>query len=132
MDKRDYIEAAKVLASCPERRLPQVVKLLREAGFEIEDGFVRESRSGTEGGKRKRVREKRVEGRTIDFRKIGDGFLDTLREAFESGMNMSDLSRTSGMGRTTLYRYLNGETYPSKEDKEKILDAINEIMGRNG
>lgn len=130
MDKRDYIEAAKILASCPERRLPQVVKMLREAGFEIEDGFVRDSRGRAEDGKRKRMREKRMERRTIDFRKIGDDFLDTLREAFESGMNMSDLSRASGMGRTTLYRYLNGETYPSKEDKEKILDAIKEIMGR--
>lgn len=132
MDKRDYIEAAKILASCPERRLPQVVKLLREAGIEIDDGFVKESRGRSDDGKRKRVREKRVERRTIDFRMIGDNFLDALRDAFESGINISDLSRTSGMGRTTLYRYLNGETYPSNEDKERILNAINEINGRNG
>ena len=131
MDKRDYIEAAKILASCPERRLPQVVKLLREAGIKIDDGFVKESQGGADDGKRKRVREKRVERRTIDFRMIGDNFLDALRDAFESGINISDLSRTSGMGRTTLYRYLNGETYPSNEDKERILNAINEMNGRN-
>ena len=131
MEKLDYLEAARILATCPERRLPQVVKMLREAGFKIEDGFVRESREVAKDRKRKRMREKRMEGRTFDFRTLGDDFLDTLRDAFEKGINISDLSRTSGMGRTTLYRYLKGETYPSKEDRERILDAISEIAGRD-
>ena len=132
MNKKEYMEAAMILAVCPSRRLPQVVKILRKAGVEIDEGFVKEARAGEDDGKRKRMREKRGKKRTFDFRKAGDDFLDALREAFEGGISVSALSRTTGISRTSFYRYINGESYPADDDRERIMDAITEITENGG
>ena len=132
MNKKEYIEAAMVLAICPARRLPQVVKLLRKSGIEIDDEFVREAREA-DTEKRKRLREKRVEGRPdIEFGDFWDDFADTLHDVFEKGISISELSRTTGISRTSFYRYLSGKSSPSESDKKRILDGIEEITHGGG
>lgn len=128
MEKNDYLKAARILATCPKRRLPMVVKLLRESGVEVDESILDAEEDSREALKMERRGGRRESLYAPEFWKSDDEFVFTLRNAFERGIGISKLSRETGISRTSLYRYLHEESRPAESDMKCILDGIDKIM----
>ena len=132
MERNDYLQAAKILATCPTKRLPQVIKMLRDAGIDVDERMIKEEVRNKEEAKMERRGKARERNYDPGFWSSDDDFILTLRNAFERGIGISKLSRVTGLSRTTLYRYLHDEFYPSDDIKETILASIEKIMNCDG
>lgn len=126
MEPNDYFEAAKLIAGCPANRLPHVLTLLKQSGVDLEKSAVRKAyaqavKAKGDEGKRK---EKRKERGHREWERSDLEAVIRLREAYEAGTSFTELSRLTGINRTTLYRYMYGEITLDEERDTLILDAL--------
>lgn len=129
MESKNYLRAARLLATCPQKRLKEVVRLLRESGIEIDDDFLREEEYDKESLKMSRRMNRRKGEYENTFWESDDDFMVALLNAYKRGIGITKLSRATGVSRTTIYRYLHRESYPSESDKKCILSGIEELIG---
>ena len=127
----DYIKAARISASDPAKRLPQVVTLLRAAGIEIDDNVIDSFRVAAQASKSKKLVEKREANGGVDFSDGGDEFLQRLFEAYKAGISFNKIGNEVNITRTSMYRYLHRESYPREKDRERIIAAIDKYLPRN-
>lgn len=63
------------------------------------------------------------------FWQTDNAFVQKMRDAYADGISFTKLSRFTGLTRTTLYRYLHGESFPNEIDAKNVLDGIDAIYG---
>jgi DNA-binding phage protein len=129
MEKGDYLMAAKILARCPTKRLPEVVRLLKEAGVEVDEKIFGEEEDKRRKLRRERLKDERAAIYDRRFWDTQDEFSSALLGAYENGIGISELSKETGLSRTSLYRYIHEKSQPAEKTKELILRGINKLMG---
>lgn len=124
----EYVEAARIIATCPKSRLPMVLEILRQSGIEIQpepEAVVYRTPEDVRKGWLKEKRE--TEGR------VGKGYPDSgtwilLKRAYDEGVSFIELSRRTGIHKTALYHFLHGEK--NIQSRTELLEStIREMLG---
>lgn len=125
-----YIEAAKIVATCKESRLNIVLDILKKGGFDISSDAIMNaieenvSNGRTEDEIKKFNRMKRYDKRWV---KTNDPIILTLRNAYLDGVKISTIASTAGVTRTALYEYMVGRRQYSPWIAEKFTDAFKSL-----
>lgn len=129
-NNNDYLKAARIVANCPKGRLPAVLAILKSGGIEIDQDEVQRQLNYT--GKKKSTLQSRRSGQARErFLDTDDPCVLKLREAYDLGISFTHLGRIVGLHKTTLYKYLYAERFPTNSMKEKIIAAIGEWEAKN-
>lgn len=126
----DYIKAARILSKCPVSRLPQVVELLRRGGIDVDDDFVSKCVSGNRMEVEKNLKRKRALISCSHLDDGGDEFLRKLYSAYSAGLSLTKIGEEVGITKTSMYRYLHGNSYPRAKDKERLIAVMDRYLSR--
>lgn len=129
-NNNDYLKAARIVANCPRGRLPEVLAILKSGGIEIDQDEVQRQRNAI-GRKKSTLQSKRSEQARGRFLDTDDPCALKLREAYDLGISFTHLGRIVGLDKSTLYKYLYAERFPTNSMKEKIIAAIGEWESKN-
>ncbi len=99
----DYLRAAVIVARCKNDRLPYVLGFLEKGGWEIP-----------------KIQDAQPERQPVSVL--------VNRTLAESGLTMTQLSKLTGLGRVTLYRYKNGETEPRPNQYDHVASVLNGVI----
>ncbi len=99
----DYLRAAVIVARCKNDRLPYVLGFLEKGGWEIP-----------------KIQDTQPERQPVSVL--------VNRTLAESGLTMTQLSKLTGLGRVTLYRYKNGETEPRPNQYDHVASVLNGVI----
>ena len=125
-----YLEAAKIVASCKENRLSLVLDILKKGGFDISADSIMNSIAEVESAGysaeevKKFNRMKRYDKRWI---KTNDPIVLTLRNAYLDGVKISTIASTAEITRTVLYEYMVGRRQYSDFIAEKFVSAFEKL-----
>lgn len=126
--KVEYKDALEAVKNCSSERLPIVIDILRNAGYE----FSPESICAVLSSKKARA-ERAAMSRVEKVSKWGesdDEAVNLLRKAYASGISFTSLSNHCCIGRAALYHYMNEEravpSYCREKIKESVLNLLNQ------
>lgn len=125
-----YLEAAKIVATCKENRLSIVLDILKKGGFDLSNDTVAEAiydkmlDGYTTEEIKKYSRLKRYDKRWV---KTSDPIVITLRNAYLDGVKISTIAATAGITRTVLYEYMIGRRQYSGFIAEKFILAFEKL-----
>ena len=125
--KKEYLEAAKIVATCRENRVPLVVDILRQSGFEISDELV--ANVGHEEPKTNKMLKARRDKETQrdKWKPTDDEAVLLLRKAYDTGISFTRISEMTHDNRTVLYAYLKDRNVPEYK-RQQLIDTLNELM----
>lgn len=125
-----YLEAAKIVASCKESRLNIVLDILRKGGFDISsDAIMNAIEENVSNGHsadeiKKFNRMKRYDKRWL---KTDDPIILALRNAYLDGVKISTIASAAGITRTALYEYMVGRRQYSPWIAERFISAFSSL-----
>lgn len=119
-------EAVEIVRNCPRDRLPYVLAILRQSGFDFPDAAVELART-TRQSKTDRMAYKRKQERR-NWLETDDPSVKMLREAYDTGISFTDVSKLSGINRTVLYSYLKGELNIAEKNRRALNDTLEMIF----
>lgn len=128
--QEQYLEAAKIVASCKENRLSLVLDILKKGGFDISADPIEnaitevESAASSVEEVRRLSRMKRYDKRWV---KTNDPIILTLRNAYLDGVKISTIASTAGITRTVLYEYMVGRRQYSDYIADKFIFAFEKL-----
>lgn len=127
-DLEARMKAARIVASCPKRRLPAVMEILKNSGVEISKEAIDEAlglREEKVERRKARLSEKRREaGEPETWCYVEDDCVDALRYVYMDGVSFSELERVTGIGRGTLYHYVHGNREISSKNREILFRGL--------
>lgn len=123
-EKDEAMKIAKLLATCPSKRLPLVISFLEQSGFKFDKSIVDAGEKATAEQKAERRKKEREYTGHSTWYDSDDKTVHALRYAYESGVGFTDISRKSGTCRTQLYKYLAGVDAPAPVTGGLIRGAI--------
>lgn len=122
-------EIVQIIVDCPKRKVQKVVALLSDMGATATNEVL----LSCAARRTSQMMEKRKENRALEyadeFWQTDNAFVQKMRDAYADGISFTKLSRFTGLTRTTLYRYLHGESFPDEIDAKNVLDGIDAIYG---
>lgn len=124
----NYLEIAKIVASCKANRLKLVLELLAKGGVQLSDDAINEALSNsyqrteivTESNRESKLN--RYENRWVE---TTDPIILTLRTAYLDGYRIADIASAAGITRTALYEYMIGRRQYSPIIQQKFVRAFN-------
>lgn len=115
--------------NCPKSVVQGAVALLLDMGATVTS----EALVACASQKTAKMMEHRKGRRMLEydgaFWQTDNAFVQKMRDAYADGISFTKLSRFTGLTRTTLYRYLHGESFPNEIDAQNVLDGIDAIYG---
>ena len=124
----DYVKAAHIVATCPKARLPMVLEILRQGGIEIQAEMEETATQTTEQSRRDWLKEKRESEEREEIGFPDDETWVLLKRAYDEGISFIDLSRRTGIHKTSLYHFLHGEKNIQSR-RELLMTTIREMLG---
>ena len=122
----DAIKIAKIIATCPSNRLKYVVGILEAGGYEVDDGLLKEAgRAGL--AQMMAARYSMRKKKSCEWEETNDDDVLFLRSAYFDGINLSALSKLTGIARETIYRYMRMDHIPTPYYADALRNAINSI-----
>ena len=121
-----YLQAAELVANCKPSKLPYVLAILKQGGFDITPETIEKAKENI-GNREKYRRDLREELGTSKWVDTDDATCLTLRKLYEDGKSIDKISSVSGVHRTMLYKYIRGEKKPSKPTVNRINDALSKL-----
>lgn len=122
-------EIVQIVVNCPKSKIQRAVALLSDVGATATNEIL----LSCAARKTSQMMEKRKENRALEyadeFWQTDNAFVQKMRDAYADGISFTKLSRFTGLTRTTLYRYLHGESFPNEIDARNVLDGIDAIYG---
>ena len=120
------IRLARAVKGCSEKRMPYIRSILNAAGIEIPskeeiDRILAEQRDPW------KRRNNRVQSKE-KWKDTDDELALALRKAYDMKISFTELSYKTGVGRTTLYKYMWDERKPVRETREIIFSKLNELF----
>ena len=127
-EKQLYINAAKIISSCPKERLPYVLKTLEDGGISFDSEEIKEMcRAVSWRDRTVSLTASRSVADTSNWSETTNPCILKLREAYKVGISLTKLSRMVGLNRSTLYKYLYASIIPNRGISVRIMEAINEL-----
>jgi len=122
-------EIVQIVINCPKSKIQRAVALLYDMGATATNEVL----LSCAARRTSQMMEKRKENRALEyadeFWQTDNAFVQKMRDAYADGISFTKLSRFTGLTRTTLYRYLYGESFPNEIDARNVLDGIDAIYG---
>jgi len=125
--KNEYLEAARIIAECKPSKLPYVLAILEQGGFDIKEVSSIVPKLVSEKKKEFLASERSKEPNGL-WAKTSNADILNLRSAYQSGLNISKLSSLSGIGRTTIYKFIAAEKPTSETTRVKLMAALHAIQ----
>ena len=129
MEQIDYLAAAKVVAECKPSRLPQVLAILKQGGIDVPAADVKAAYAkivAIPSDEERRKDKRKTEGHR-EWDETDNEAILRLREAYDAGASFTELSRLTGITRTTLYRYMYGELADNPTRDKHILAVLGKL-----
>ena len=122
----NYKDAIEAVKNCESNRLPIILDILRNAGYEFSRESICTALSGG-AGRAKRASITRAE-RGKWWEETDDELVKLLREAYMAGVSFTLVSRLSCTSRTKLYDYMSGKRKVPEHHRESIKKALGEAF----
>lgn len=122
----DAIRVAKILATCPANRLKYVVDILEAGGYEIDEGVLKYAWSENQT-RSQTARVSMRKKKSCKWKETHDDDVLFLRSAYIDGINLSALSKMTGIARETIYRYMRMDRIPTPDYASALRDAIDSL-----
>ena len=123
-----YIKAAKIIATCPAKRLPAVLSVLEKGGIVFTNEELEKMKlSAAHPSKTDILISNRKEQKKEEWKETDNEYIIRLREAYDKGVSITQISRIVGVNKATAYKYLWGWRTPSRCIGEKIVEACNSL-----
>ena len=127
----DSIKAARLIRNCPMEKIPLVVEVLRQGGFDITDKSFDEARQIAMKVETANLRGSRSVADKSKWIWTDNEFVLMLREAYDDGISFPDICERTGLNKSTVYRCLWGEKVGSQRTQKLITEAIKDIRGES-
>lgn len=121
-------EAIEMLMHCRKDRLSYVLDILRVAGYEFSEKDVEIARA-----QKVTMEQVNAANRKAKVKKWEDTDNEAvllLREAYMNGVKFIDVSRLTGVNRTGLYAFLNGDRVIPLAYRDKLIETLKDILGK--
>ena len=106
MEEKDkYLEAARLIAECKPSKLPYVIAILQQGGFDLDKTAI-EKAKGNIREKQDWVLEYRNESDHANWEDTDDQTVLALRKAYYDGVNFSKIAIAAGVDRASVYKAL--------------------------
>lgn len=125
-----YIQAAKIISSCPKNRLKLVLSVLTQGGIDCSDLTIsdavetRMEEFETYEDFARHQREKRYNGRWM---KTTNPVVLSLRNAYLDGHKISDIAKAAHITRTALYEFMHGRRTISPDMRKRFEHAFSAL-----
>ena len=115
--------------NCPKSVVQGAVALLLDMGATVTSEALAACASQKTAKMMEHRKGRRMREYDGAFWQTDNAFVQKMRDAYADGISFTKLSRFTGLTRTTLYRYLHGESFPNEIDARNVLDGIDVIYG---
>lgn len=122
-NKTEYLEAARLIVECKPSKLPYVLTILEQGGFDLSRVSSVIPKLVSEK-KKEFLMSERSQKENESWEPTDDPDILALRSAYQSGLNISKLSALSGIGRTTIYKFLAAYKPTSVSTRDKLMAAL--------
>ena len=127
MEEKDkYLEAARLIAECKPSKLPYVIAILQQGGFDLDKKAI-EKAKGNIRDRQDWVLEYRNESDHANWAETDDKTVLALRKAYYDGVNFSKIASAAGVDRASVYKALYGKKKLTDFMRSKIEKGLNEI-----
>lgn len=113
--------------NCPKSVVQGAVALLLDMGATVTSEALAACASQKTAKMMEHRKGRRMREYDGAFWQTDNAFVQRMRDAYADGISFTKLSRYTGLTRTTLYRYLHGESFPNEIDAKNVLDGIDAI-----
>lgn len=123
------LEAARIISECKPSKLPYVLAILRQGGFDIGDEVVEQAKKNV------RVRENwlastRADSKSKSWAETEDPDVLLLRKAFFGGASLSKIANVAGVNVATVYKFMYAQKkHPTPLLRERIRFALKDVYG---
>lgn len=148
----DLKEVVAMLVNCSDARLPLIVEVLRESGYELSDEAIAHAlgnNNSNERGKREPIRKsdnphyrwdrtpyvvarRQEQLRDVRWDPTNNAAVCALRKAYADGLRFSRIAEICDIGRKQPYLYMRGVTEPRGFMIGSILEAIDQVYAEQG
>ena len=122
----NYKDAIEAVKNCESNRLPIILDILRNAGYEFSQESICTALSGG-AGRAKRASITRVK-KEIQWEETDDELVERLREAYMLGASFTLISRLACVNRTAMYEYMHCKRNIPAYCREPLERALNSIF----
>jgi len=122
-NKDRYLEAARMIMECKPSKLPYVLAMLKQGGFDIEDSEIIRLKQATNKRKSKSEYDRKLQNRCV-WRATDDPLIVYLRKAYEHGQNMRDFAATIHLSRASLYKIMAGDQNAKPSTRRDIESGL--------
>ena len=128
-EKQTYLNAAKIIATCPKARLPYVLKILEQGGIAFDSDEIAKMCDDLSGSDRtSSLISSRADIDMTEWTQTTNCCILKMREAYKKGLSLTKLGRKVGLNRTTLFKYLRAYIVPKPATSRKIIEALSEMF----
>ena len=127
----ESIRAARLLRNCPMEKMPLVIEVLKQGGFDITDESLAEAKQLAMKAETADLLKSRSVSDKSKWLWTDNEFVLTLREAYDDGVSFPEICSRTGLNKSTVYRCLRGEKIGSQRTQELITSAIEAIRRDN-
>lgn len=148
----DLKEVIAMLVNCSDAKLPLVVEILRESGYELSDKVVAHALGNddaNERGKKEKSRKnenthykwdrtpyvvarRQEQLQSVRWEPTDNVAICALRKAYADGLRFSRIAEICDIGRKQPYLYMHGISKPRGFMIRDILDAIDQVYAEQG
>ena len=131
LNTRDYLGAAKMIATCPEKRLPFVLEIIKQSGIDLsmlEDEILKINSSE----RKRKYNRKTFCKRVTTLAETEDELVLRLQKAYNDKISFMAISKVSGVNRSTLYKYIWGDRKVPDDYRDQINYALDKIYEEGG
>lgn len=124
-----YLEAARIVAECKPSKLPYVLAILREGGINIEDDVKVPPVKDIKGENRRAMwlGKKRKQHVPQEWNDTDDEAIIVMREAFMSGISVTQFAEAAGIHRTNVYRFLEASRPITEYSRDRIIMGLQKL-----
>ena len=124
-----FLEAARMVAECKPSKLPYVLAILRQGGFEVGEDAIEKAKKNV-NARETMLASARAESETKSWAETDDPDVLLLRKAFFDGASLSKIANVAGVNVATVYKFMYArKKRPTPFLRERIRFALKDVYG---
>ena len=120
-------EAIEMIQHCRKDQLPYVLDILRVAGYEFTEKDAQFSRVQRMTAEQRNAAARSEKEKS--WQESDDEAVLLLRSAYLKGIKFTDIYRLTGINRTVLYKYLNGDMSVPLAYRDMLIETLKNLIG---
>lgn len=118
-----YLEAARLIAECKPSKLPYVLAMLKQGGFNVDDAESIAAEMKKKSKSKRAEYDRKTKNKCV-WQETSDKLLLALRNAYEHGQNMTEFASTVHLSRASLYKIMAADQKGKPSTRKDIENGL--------